>query len=56
MSSASRTVTDIGGIMSHAANVSREYGMPAVVGTGVATAQIKTGQRRRARSPCLRRR
>jgi pyruvate,water dikinase len=41
------TVTDIGGIMSHAAIVSREYGMPAVVGTGVATAQIKNGQRLR---------
>ena len=31
------TVTDIGGIMSHAAIVSREYGLPAVVGTGTAT-------------------
>ena len=31
--------------MSHAAIVCREYGMPAVVGTGRATAQIKTGQR-----------
>jgi pyruvate, water dikinase len=38
------TVTDIGGIMSHAAIVSREYGLPAVVGTGTATARIKTGQ------------
>jgi pyruvate,water dikinase len=38
------TVTDIGGIMSHAAIVSREYGKPAVVGTGRATAVIKTGQ------------
>ena len=41
------TVTDIGGIMSHAAIVSREYGLPAVVGTGTATARIKTGQRLR---------
>ena len=39
------TVTDIGGIMSHAAIVSREYGLPAVVGTGTATSTIKTGQR-----------
>jgi pyruvate, water dikinase len=39
------TVTDIGGIMSHAAIVSREYGLPAVVGTGTATSRIKTGQR-----------
>jgi pyruvate,water dikinase len=37
-------VTDIGGVMSHAAIVCREYGMPAVVGTGRATAQIKSGQ------------
>jgi pyruvate,water dikinase len=37
-------VTDIGGVMSHAAIVCREYGMPAVVGTGRATATIKTGQ------------
>jgi len=36
-------VTDIGGITSHAAIVSREYGLPAVTGTGVATSVIKTG-------------
>jgi len=39
------TVTDVGGVMSHAAIVCREYGLPAVVGTGRATAQIRTGQR-----------
>jgi pyruvate,water dikinase len=37
-------VTDIGGVMSHAAIVCREYGLPAVVGTGRATAEIRTGQ------------
>jgi pyruvate,water dikinase len=37
-------VSDIGGIMSHAAIVSREYGMPAVVGTGFGTTRIRTGQ------------
>jgi pyruvate, water dikinase len=37
-------VTDIGGVMSHAAIVCREYGLPAVVGTGRATSQIKSGQ------------
>jgi len=37
-------VTDIGGVMSHAAIVCREYGLPAVVGTGRATAAIRTGQ------------
>ncbi|MGD0375790.1 MAG: PEP-utilizing enzyme [Streptosporangiaceae bacterium] len=38
-------VSDIGGTMSHAAIVAREYGMPAVVGTGRATTRIKTGDR-----------
>jgi pyruvate,water dikinase len=38
-------VSDIGGIMSHAAIVSREYGLPAVVGTGFGTKRIQTGQR-----------
>jgi pyruvate,water dikinase len=38
-------VSDIGGIMAHAAIVSREYGLPAVVGTGFGTTAIKTGQR-----------
>ena len=37
-------ITDVGGVMSHAAIVCREYGMPAVVGTGHATKIIKTGQ------------
>jgi pyruvate,water dikinase len=38
------TVTDIGGMMSHAAIVCREYGLPAVTGTGSASSSIKTGQ------------
>jgi pyruvate,water dikinase len=38
-------VSDIGGVMSHAAIVSREYGMPAVVGTGNGTTAIRTGDR-----------
>jgi pyruvate, water dikinase len=38
-------VSDIGGMMSHAAIIAREYGLPAVVGTGHATEQIKTGDR-----------
>jgi len=36
-------VTDIGGLTSHAAIVCREYGIPSVTGTGVATSVIKTG-------------
>lgn len=39
------TVTDIGGQMSHAAIVCREYGLPAVTGTGAATSMIKNGDR-----------
>jgi pyruvate,water dikinase len=36
-------VTDLGGLLTHAAIVSREYGVTAVVGTGNATTVIKTG-------------
>lgn len=36
-------VTDIGGLTSHAAIVCREYGVPSVTGTGLATQIIKTG-------------
>jgi len=42
---AAGVVTDIGGMMSHAAIVCREYGLPAVVGTGFATTSLHTGQR-----------
>ena len=38
-------VSDIGGSMSHAAIVAREYGLPAVVGTGQATQRIPDGAR-----------
>jgi rifampicin phosphotransferase len=38
-------VTDRGGQLSHAAIVSREYGIPGVVGTKVATTQIPDGAR-----------
>jgi len=41
----SAAVSDIGGSMSHAAIVAREYGLPAVVGTGTATQRIRDGQR-----------
>ncbi len=37
-------VSDIGGSMSHAAIVAREYSLPAVVGTGTATSRIRDGQ------------
>jgi phosphohistidine swiveling domain-containing protein len=38
-------VTDAGGTVSHPAVVSREFGIPAVVGTSDATQRIKTGDR-----------
>ncbi len=41
---ASAVVTDIGGPLSHGSIVAREYGIPAVMGTGVATKRIRTGQ------------
>jgi pyruvate,water dikinase len=37
-------VTDTGGVLSHAAVVAREYGLPAVVGTGDGTSRIPDGQ------------
>lgn len=36
-------VTDIGGLTCHAAIVCREYSLPAVTGTGIASSVIKTG-------------
>ena len=38
-------VTDTGGTTSHPAVLSREFGIPAVVGTSVATERIATGDR-----------
>jgi rifampicin phosphotransferase len=38
-------VTETGGILSHAAVVAREYGIPAVVGAAGATTSIRDGQR-----------
>ncbi|MEX1051781.1 MAG: phosphoenolpyruvate synthase [Patescibacteria group bacterium] len=44
MRRAAAIVTDTGGRTSHAAIVSRELGIPCVVGTGTATHALKTGQ------------
>ncbi len=41
---AAAVVTDTGGILSHCAVVAREYRIPAVVGTGAATATIRSGE------------
>jgi len=41
---ASAVLTDIGGPLSHGSIVAREYGIPAVLGTGAATTRISNGQ------------
>ena len=41
---ASAVVTDVGGPLSHSSIVAREYGIPAVLGTGVATQRLCSGQ------------
>jgi phosphohistidine swiveling domain-containing protein len=41
---ASAVVTDVGGPLSHGSIVAREYGIPAVLGTGAATRRITSGQ------------
>ncbi|WP_370501065.1 PEP-utilizing enzyme [Mycolicibacterium sp. jd] len=38
-------VVDIGGLLSHAAIIARELGVPCVMGTGSGTAQLRTGDR-----------
>ncbi len=43
MNAASAVVTDVGGILSHAAILCRELGKPCVVGTGNATNVLATG-------------
>jgi pyruvate,water dikinase len=42
---ASGIVTNVGGPLSHGSIVAREYGIPAVLGTGVATKRVESGQR-----------
>jgi phosphoenolpyruvate synthase/pyruvate phosphate dikinase len=37
-------VTDVGGVLAHGSIVAREYDIPAVLGTGVATQRIRSGQ------------
>jgi len=44
MKRAKGIITDTGGRTCHAAIVSRELGIPCIVGTGTATAKLKTGQ------------
>jgi pyruvate,water dikinase len=42
---AAAVVTDVGSPAAHASIIAREYGIPAVVGCGDATARLQTGQR-----------
>ena len=42
---ASGLATDIGGILAHGSIVAREYGIPAVMGTGNVTRRTVSGQR-----------
>jgi phosphohistidine swiveling domain-containing protein len=42
---AAAVVTDVGTAASHASIIAREYGIPAVVGCGDATARLRTGMR-----------
>jgi len=44
MEKAIAIVTDEGGLLSHAAIVSREMGIPCVVGTKIATQVLKDGE------------
>ncbi len=43
MRKAKAIITDVGGLMSHAAVVSRELGVPCIVGTKIATKVLKDG-------------
>jgi pyruvate,water dikinase len=42
---AAAVVTDVGSAAAHASIIAREYGIPAVVGCGDATARLHTGMR-----------
>jgi pyruvate,water dikinase len=42
---AAAVVTDVGSAAAHASIIAREYGIPAVVGCGDATARLRTGTR-----------
>jgi pyruvate,water dikinase len=42
---AGAVVTDVGSLASHASIIAREYGIPAIVGCGDATARLRNGMR-----------
>jgi pyruvate,water dikinase len=43
LSQSAGLVTDVGGALAHGSIVAREYGIPAVMGTGAATERIRSG-------------
>ncbi len=43
MRKAGAIITDVGGVLSHAAIVSREFGIPCIVNTQIATKAIHDG-------------
>ena len=45
LASAKATLEQVGGPLSHGSIVAREYHIPAVLGTGVATERLRSGQR-----------
>lgn len=45
MARAAAVVTEVGGVLSHAAVIGREYGIPAVLNVADATVLLKTGER-----------
>jgi pyruvate,water dikinase len=42
---ASGVIVEIGGVLSHASTIAREYGLPALANVKLATKRLKTGQR-----------
>ena len=45
LAATSGLVTDVGGVLAHGSIVAREFGLPAVLGTGEASQRIRHGQR-----------
>jgi phosphohistidine swiveling domain-containing protein len=45
MARASAIITEVGGVLSHAAVIGREYGIPAVLNLTGATKKLKTGMK-----------
>ena len=42
---ASGVIVEVGGVLSHASTIAREYGLPALANVAQATTRLKTGDR-----------